>query len=328
MHGHRVVVTKPGQVELEAFEVGEPAADEVLVATRASLVSPGTERAFYLALPNTNATYPLYPGYSVVGEVIAAGSSVTRFSVGERVACPVTHSSHVIAKADKCLPLPDGLDESKAVFFNLIAIAMQGVRKARVELGEPVLVLGAGPIGLFAMQLARLSGGLPVLAVDLDETRLGAARAVGVDATILSDDRLLENVQAHTRGEGAAVVIEATGVPALAATAFQLAAVRGRVVLLGSSRGEADGINFYRDVHRKGLTIIGGHEITRPRYENSPGWWTQIDEQRIALDLLARGRIDVAPLITHRFGWQAFAEAYDILADRRTDALGMVIDWS
>ena len=91
------------------------------------------------------------------------------------------------------------------------------------------------------------------------------------------------------------MVIEATGAPALVNTAFQLAAQRGRVVLLGSARGDTERVNFYRDVHRKGLRVIGGHEIVRPLHENSPGYWTQISEQQVCLELLARRRVDVQP---------------------------------
>jgi threonine dehydrogenase-like Zn-dependent dehydrogenase len=89
------------------------------------------------------------------------------------------------------LTVPTELSDEEAVFFRLIAIALQGVRKAHIELGESVVVLGLGLIGLLALQLAKLSGGLPVIGVDLSETRLDFARKVGADVALLSDDAVV-----------------------------------------------------------------------------------------------------------------------------------------
>lgn len=327
MQAQRVVVPQPNQVALESFDVPQPKAGQVLVKARTTLVSPGTERAFFMALPNTNAAYPLYPGYSFIGDVLAVGEGVTTLQVGDRVACPANHMSHTTVEAAICITVPDAVQNEDAVFFNLIAIAMQGVRKTRIELGESVMVIGAGLVGLFAMQLARCNGALPVIAVDVDSARLELAQQVGADHAFHSDADLLDNLQAMTRGQLPAVTIEATGVPAVTVQAFQMTGTKGRVVLLGSSRGETDGVNFYRDVHRKGLTVIGGHEISRPSSENSPGWWTQVSEHHVILDFLAAGRIDTQSLISHRFAWDEFPKAYDLLASGQLDALGMVIQW-
>lgn len=327
MQAFRAVIPEPKQIALEEFTVSGPGAGDVLVKSHVTLISPGTERAFFLALPNTNATYPLVPGYSMIGEVLAVGPDVERFRIGDRVACTAHHASHEIVPAASCQPVPDNIASDDAVYFNLAAIAMQGVRKARLELGESALVLGAGPIGMLAMKLAQLSGALPVIGVDVDANRLDVAQGYA-DETLIADDTLIENVQRLTGQDGATVVIELTGAPQAVVTAFQVTATKGRVVLVGGSRGLTAEVNFYRDVHRKGLTVIGGHEITRPRYENSPGWWTQQDEHRVVLDLMARGRLHVEALQSLRFPWQEFPAAYDVLTSGARDVLGMVIDWT
>lgn len=327
MEGQRVVVVREGVVELEAFSLPEPGAGEVLIKTRTSLVSPGTERAFYLGLPNTNATYPLYPGYSNIGEVIAVGAGVEAVQVGDRVASGTHHASHVIAPADKCVPVPDDLPDKVAVFFNLAAIAMQGVRKTRIELGERAVVIGVGPIGIFAVQLVRQNGAVPAVAIDVDAERLALAKQVGADYALLNDESLPEQINAITHGKGFNVVIESTGSDKVITQAFQMAAVRGRVSLLGSARGEANNINFYRDVHRKGLNIIGAHEITRPLHESLPGWWTQVDEQYTALQMFALGRLQAEPLISHRFSWEEFPQAYALLKAWDQTTTGMLIHW-
>ncbi len=319
MIGHRVVIVKPSQIELESYDPPSLKDNEVLLRTQVSLISPGTERAFFLALPNTNAKYPLYPGYSNIGEVVQVGGDVKDLKVGDRVACTAQHASHVVIEAARCLVVPADVPDEQAVFFNLVAIAMQGVRKAHIELGDSVIVIGSGPIGLFALQLAKLNGGLPVIALDQDENRLQIARAVGADG---AGEESLGHIP-----DGASVVIEATGNSAAILRAFQLAAFRGRVVLLGSTRSDTDGVNFYRDIHRKGLNVIGAHEITRPRHESLHGWWTQRDEQRLSLQLMAFDRLHIQPLISHRFDWGQFPAAYQLLADWDQSVMGMVMKW-
>ncbi len=328
MGGQRAVVTAAGQIKLERFDPPPPRAGQVLLRALTTLISPGTERAFFLGLDNTAATYPLYPGYSFVGLVEACGAEVTGLQVGDRVVCPAGHASYALVNADVCLPVPAELPAENAVFFNLLAIAMQGLRKARIELGESVAVLGAGVVGILAMRLAQLSGGLPVIGIDLDAQRLSLARRIGADDVLTSSDRLVDDLRAFLSSAGANVVIEATGAPALVVTAMQLAAAKGRVILLGSTRGDTESVNFYRDVHRKGLHIIGAHEISRPRHENSPGYWTQTSEHKVCLELLARRRVDVAPLITHRYNWREFPEAYAHLAEWDKAALGILIEWT
>ena len=324
----RVVVPAPGSVSIERFNLPQPGPSQILLRARTTLISPGTERAFFLALPNTDAAYPLYPGYSMIGEVMAMGEGVEGLRVGDRVACAAPHASHALAAAADCQIAPTDLSDERAVFFNMLAIAMQGIRKARIELGESVTVLGAGLVGLFAMRLAQLAGGLPVTGIDIDEERLALAETLGADELLMGGGDLSSRYQERFGTEGAAVVIEATGAPDLVNSAFQLAAPGGRVILLGSARGETDSVNFYHDVHRKGLHIIGSHEITRPRHENSPGYWTRAREHRVCLELLSRGRVAADSLITHRYDWRDFADAYAKLAAWDNSAMGMVITWT
>ncbi len=328
MRPQRAVVTTPGRVELEQFDPPQPQPSQVLLRAITTLISPGTERAFFLNLDITNPSYPLYPGYSFVGEVIACGADVSNLQVGDRVVCPAPHASQAIVDARRCLKVGTDLPDEEAAFFNLLAIAMQGTRKARIELGESVAVLGAGVIGILAMRLAQLSGGLPVIGIDLDEGRLDLARTIGAADIIIGSDNIGADLRSLLGSNGANVVIEATGAPPLVVTAFHLAAARGRVILLGSARGDTERVNFYRDVHRKGLRVIGGHEITRPLHENSPGYWTQISEHQVCLELLSRGRIQVAPLITHRYHWRDFPRAYAHLANWDKEALGILIRWT
>src|SRR5439155_3661772 len=116
---------------------------------------------------------------------------------------------------DRCCKVPEALPSHEAVYANLISIALQGVRKARLELGEAVLVVGLGLIGNLALQLARLQGGFPALGVDLDEGRREIAMACGADDCFdPTDAETTAALERATEGRGPAVVIEATGSPA------------------------------------------------------------------------------------------------------------------
>ena len=329
MKGKRVVWPSRAQVEIEEFEFAPLGDNEILVATECSLISPGTERAFLLGLPNAQGRYPSYPGYSNVGVVIDRGKDVDGFKIGDRVVSSKGHTSHFIATPDSLLKVTEAtLSSEEGVFFNLCTIAMQGVRKAKIELGEPVLVLGGGLIGLFAMPLAKLSGGLPVITADLSDNRLQLATQVGADYTLNPEaEDLNDQLDSITDGKGLAVVIEATGHPPVVNTALQLADWHGRVVLLASTRGETERVNFYRDVHGKGLTVLGAHNSVRPRHESSPHFWTLRDDWELSLQLIAHHRVIVAPLITHRLAGTQAAEAYQLLMEWDQNLLGVVLNW-
>ena len=151
MKAQRVVWPSRAKVDVETFTLPPIGDDEVLVATDCTLISPGTERAFLLGLPNAQGRYPSRPGYSNIGTVIAVGKSVTDCKVGERVASTQGHTSHFITTSNRLLKVAStDVPSEEAVFFNLGAIALQGVRKAHIELGEATLVLGQGLIGLLA----------------------------------------------------------------------------------------------------------------------------------------------------------------------------------
>lgn len=315
---------------METFTLPAIGDDDVLVATDCTLISPGTERAFLLGLPNAQGSYPSRPGYSNIGTVIEVGNAVTSFKVGERVASTQGHTSHFVTAPNRLLKVASAdVPPEEAVFFNLGAISLQGVRKARIELGEATLVLGQGLIGLLALQLAKLNGALPVIAADLTDSRLELAKSIGADAILNPEDTdFSEQLNAITNGHGPVVVIEATGHPDAVSTALDVAGWGARVVLLASTRGETPKVNFYRDVHKKGLILYGAHNAVRPRQESSPNYWTLKDDSHLLLTLIAEKRFDVAPLISHRVPGAEAPKAYQLLMEWNPGLLGVVLQWN
>lgn len=330
MKAQRVVWPDRAKVDIETFMLPSVGDDEVLVATQCTLISPGTERAFLLGLPNAQGRYPARPGYSNIGRIIEVGKGITDYEIGDRVASTQGHTSHFVTSPSRLLKIAsDDVPAEEAVFFNLGAIALQGVRKARIELGEATLVLGQGLIGLSAMQLSKLSGALPLIAADLIDSRLEISKRIGADHTFNPEDTdFSEQLGDATQGDGPAVVIEATGHPDAIGTALAVAGRDARVVLLASTRGETPSVNFYRDVHKKGLILHGAHNSIRPRQESSPNFWTLEADSRLLLSLIAQKRFNVIPLISHRVPGEDAAKAYQLLMAWNPDLLGVVLQWN
>jgi L-iditol 2-dehydrogenase len=333
MESLRVCWPDHGRAELAPFTLSDPKPGEVLIETEVTLISPGTERAFFLGLPNAEGRFPSYPGYSSVGRVTAIGGETAHdgsegaLKVGDRVVSGTSHAGHTVIPGDRCWRVPDGLAPEEAVYFNLASIALQGVRKARVELGEAVLILGLGLIGNMAMQLSRLHGGLPVIGLDLDAGRREIAATCGADVCFdPTAANTSEALAGETGGRGPAVVIEATGNAEAVNDALALAGMHARVVLLASTRGVAE-TNFYRDVHRKGLVLYGAHAVIVPPHDSSPGYWTRSDNNQTVLRLLNGGRLQVGPLTSEVFPAQQAPRAYEVLASWRKDLLGMLLRW-
>lgn len=324
----QVRFTAPGVAELVHSELPVCGSDRLLVRAIASLISPGTERAFLLGLENTARSYPMGAGYSMVAEVVEVGADVSGWEEGDRLAVPIQHQRIAAVRPEECTPVPDNLDSERACFFYMAAIALQGVRKARIELGEAVATLGAGIIGLLAMQWAKLNGAVPSLTLDVDDTRLELARELGADAALQMQGDYLDRIATLCDGGKPQVVVDATGHPAAVTSAFDVIAHHGRLVLLGSTRGNTPDVNFYRDVHKTGLTLIGAHNSVRPAADSAPGYWTLADDHRLVLRCLASGRLRVAGLVTHRFAWEDAPVAYAELVAWNPEALGLILNWA
>ncbi|MFQ6095293.1 MAG: zinc-binding alcohol dehydrogenase [Candidatus Bathyarchaeia archaeon] len=328
LHCKRVVFPRKGEVAVEDFELRQPRDNKVLIRTVSTLISPGTETAFLMALPNTPGRFPQYPGYSNAGVVVSMGSRASRFKVGDRVVSRKNHASHVIASENELMMIPKGLSFDEAAFFALGSIALQGIRKADIELGEPVVVLGQGLVGQLALQMAKLSGAMPIVGVDLFNYRLNLSLKNDADYVFNPLEVDLEKeISEVTAGRGANVVIEATGNRKVIPTAFKLVGKYGRVIILGSPRGMSE-VNFYSEIHKKGICVIGAHESTRPRYESYHRWWTQRDDSSLVLKLINKGRLRVKDLITLKMNFQEAQDAYKELIKHKERVVGIILDWN
>ncbi|MBU0608152.1 MAG: zinc-binding alcohol dehydrogenase [Armatimonadetes bacterium] len=331
MTGHYVVVESPGTAVLKPFEVPTPAPGQVLVETDYTVVSAGTERANLVALPNTQGSFPYYPGYCGVGRVTAAGDGVETVTVGDRVLLTFSsgHRSHTVQQAaDLTVVRDDRVESLDASFVPIAAMGLQGVRKVRLELGESAMVIGLGLLGMFATQAARIDGAIPVIVSDFDARRREVALALGADYAFSPDEPdLAEKIKELTYGRGPDVVVEVTGAAVALQQALTYVAWEGRVSLLGCTRIPDANIDFYQYVHKRGVSLIGAHTMVRPQVESRPGYWTARDDYRVLLAFLAAGRLQVRPIISEIVSPERAPAIYARLAEDPHPPLGIVFDW-
>ncbi len=330
---HRVVFAAPGQVVLEPEELPAPGRGQVLLRTEATLISTGTELTALTGdfPPNSRwSDYIRFPtgiGYSSVACVSQVGAEVETVAMGDRVASTAPHASHAVRSAEHLYRLPDGVSSEVAAFATLAEIVMGGLRRGRLAFGESVVVVGAGLLGQLAVLFARAAGAWPVIVLDPAERRLETALRMGATAVLpLASGDAVADVGRLTAGRLADVVFEITGNPVAMAGAVRLARRLGRVVLLGSPRGPVT-IDLHDEVHTLGLEVIGAHNSAHPPVGTPHAPWTIARHVELFLAWQAAGEIDVSPLITHRFPWQQAPEAYRMLVEDRSQALGVVLDW-
>ena len=337
MKARRIVFTGTRQAEWQEFELPEePGPHDVLIKTLWSAISAGTETAIYagthIGFRTPGARYPKYPylaGYAATGRILAVGSAVQGFQPGQIVAYPGKHATAGIWNVDTTplIRVPESVPHDLAALTRLGTISLNGIRLARIGIGDTVAVFGAGLIGQFAAQFAQLAGGFPVVSIDRLPGRLERAEACGLSRTVDASTRdAVEAGKALTAGRGFDVVVEATGAGPVVAQALALAAVYGKVVLLGSPRGRVE-IDPYHHIHSPGVTVIGAHMRTTPGIENVASRWTEPANAQLIIDLLAANKLVVDPLISHRLPVAEALATYEGLVTHPEGYLGVLLDW-
>ena len=331
MKARRLIVSGIRQIEIEEFELKPIPDDGILVETHYSVISAGTElwRWVHGANPGKLPKFPRPTGYCTTGCILEVGKDVSNFKPGDRVAGRGWHASHNVLP-NVCHKVPDAVSAKNAVFLNLAAIALHGIRVANIELGKVVAVVGLGLIGQIALSHVRLSGGLPLVAIDTDDFRLAKARARGADYCI-NPRQVLDistAVREHCVEDGANVIIEASGNPSVYPMAIKLACPGGTLVGLGSPRGTVK-FDFFKEVHLREVNVIGAAQPRMPEQDHNYYLWTKRREKEIILRLMNEGRLNCEDLITHELPPEQCLNAYTMLADfaEKEKALGVIFDW-
>lgn len=330
MQTKTIVFTAPKTAELLDTETKAMGPDKVLVKMEYTVISGGTERATLMGMPNAGKSFPKYLGYCGVGYVQEIGEQVTTVQPGDRVLVyHGRHSQYNVAPEIKITKVTqENVDSLEAAFVIISAMGLGGLRKLELELGESGMVMGLGLLGIFALQFMRLSGAYPVIAADLNPDRRKLALELGADYALdPAAPDFVEKVKELTGGKGVNATVEVTGVSAAMNQALQCAARQGRISLLGCTRISDCGVDYYQQVHRPGVKLIGAHNFVRPQYESYPHHWTHQDDCKAILKLLAAGRIKIKPIISRVVKPQDCAEIYTQLCEDPKFPLGTVFDW-
>lgn len=337
MKYRKLLVPEPNTVEMiwveEDLAIETP--NEVIVRNHFSHISAGTELACLAGIESW-FSIPGTPGYTSVGEVVAKGDGVSHVAVGDLV---YTYGPHQeIFKFDAtdrwhgvCVKVPDGLAGDIAAFTHMAGIAFTSVRASSIELGDYVLVTGLGAIGNLAAQLARLQGGV-VIATDIDNQRLEAARQCGITHLINSSESdWVEQVKALTGGVGVSTIIDASGLSAVVSQAADAGALNSEMILLGTPRApfNTNVTEFLQHFHLLPfcMSLKGALEFTIPTHQNDFSKHSIERNASIIMELFRDGKLNVAPFYTHKLAPSEAPRAYEGLRTSKNEYIGVVFDW-
>ncbi len=324
----RIVFPAKGRVALEEFSLPDLGPGDVQVRTLYSLMSIGTETIILHQkyAPDSHFarmfSFPqLKTGVQAVGEIEQLGEEVSEFAVGDRVFMRQANGSHQVLPAERCSPIPAGIDLQSACWCGLAKTAFRAAWAGRFQLGGHALVIGAGPVGQMAIRWAKVAGLEAIVVVDLSAFRLEHALRGGATQTLSGDVvQHLATIKEMNEGKGPALVIDTTGNPAVFQSALSVAAMFGKVVLLGDT-GFPGKQCLTSDVMTKGLTIQATHDS-----QDRDGW-TQRRIDSLFFTSVQEGRFDLAGLITHEFSPEECAAAYTLAERQREQAMGILFDW-
>lgn len=275
-------------------------------------------------------------GYCNVGKVVAVGPGVTGFEVGDRVASNGRHAEMVVVPVNLCVKVPAAVSDDDAAFTVLAAIALQGIRLVQPTLGEAVVVTGLGLIGLITVQLLRAHG-CRVLGIDFDQRRLELARRFGaevVDLQVGEDAVIAAHAFSRDRGVDAVIITAATRSSEPVRQAALMSRKRGRIVLVGVTGLELSRADFFEKELTFQVSCSYGPGRYDPAYEEKgqdyPVGFVRWTEQRnfeAVLDMLNDRRLDVQPLVSHRFSIDDAAKAYELVCGSEP-SLGILLTYS
>lgn len=331
-----VVYHSPSDVRVEEVPTPTPGPGEVLIRIESNTIC-GTDLRIVRGLKKKGVIPPRILGHEVAGVIDSVGEGVDSYTAGDTVGVCPTYAcgacvqcqrgrSHLCEHALVLGHQTDGgmagyilipaqavsdgvvvryeapLDPSAAALAEPLSCVIHGQRFLQVGVGDTVLVLGGGAIGLLHAAVAKLSGAQQVILSEPVEFRRSLGAQFGVDRSVdpTSED-LHEVVLSLTDGRGADVVIVCIGIPALVNQAFSLAAKHGRVSLFAGFPADETAAIDANLIHYRELTVVGSSNSTVPDYQQAMG-------------LLESGRIVVDPLVTHRFGLDDYDQAVETIS--------------
>jgi predicted dehydrogenase/threonine dehydrogenase-like Zn-dependent dehydrogenase len=279
---------------------------------------------------------PMALGYSSAGTIVALGKGMEGVQVSQRVTCAgggyAVHAEYNVVPRNLLTPLPENVDFESAAFTTLGAIALHGFRLAEPQIGENVAVIGLGLLGLLAAQIATAAG-CNVLGIDIDPARITLASSLGLRA--IRREEAVDSQFTAGRGFDAILICADTSSNDPVELAGAIARDRARVVATG-----AVGLTIPRKVYyQKEISFINSRSYGPGRYDLnyeeqgndyplSYVRWTEGRNFEAVLDLMAKGQLNVKPLITHRFDINDATQAYEVITGKKKEPfLGVLLTY-
>ena len=331
---YSLIFKKPRLAVLEESPFLEPGENEVLIETKSSMISIGTEMTIFNGESSGGevwtriSQYPFVTGYSNVGKVLKAGAEADKSLIGRRVVSAGTHSKYVAAAADKVVVVPENVYDEEAVFFAISRIVMNSVRRSLAGWGDTTAVYGLGLLGQFVVRYCRLCGARPVFCIDTSDFRLGLLPddPAIVKINPLHDDTC-EIIRQRTNGRMADIVFEVTGNHELIPDEIKVLRKQGKFIVLGSPKGKTL-FDFHDLCNYPSITIIGTHAASHPPFESLDNTWTIKHNTEFFFDLLADKELDISNLVSRRVNFREAPAIYEQLNFDRSHSMGIVIDWT
>ncbi len=329
-----VVLSGPNRFETRDIPIPQINADEILLKMERAAIC-GTDIRILEGKKTKDVRYPSVIGHEICGIIAEVGEKVEGYAVGERVSianlipCGHCHSClngrenacvnrlavgyqfdggfeeyvripAALIRAGNVVKLPESVSFTAGALIEPLACCIRGMRNASVGFNDVVLVIGAGPIGLMHMQLARIAGARRVIVSEPNAGRIAVARDLGADRVVdPGKEDLGRIVSEETGGIGADVAILAIGVPALVQETLQMVKKGGTLCLFAGFAGEGACTVSANLIHYNEVHVCGSTAYRRSDY-------------LVAADMVRSGKIDLDRIATHEFSLEQFRQAYEV----------------
>lgn len=330
MKSANILLTGKQQVELCHQSIPTVPANGLLARTQVSLISTGTECICYHGNHEPGShwagwvQYPFNLGYSNVACVEQIGAEVQGYEIGDRIFTTSNHHQWITTPIP-VVKIPDTISNEAAAWSKLAVIAQTGVRRAQLQMGAKVAIIGLGPLGQLLTQYIRLMGAEQILTIDPISSRLEIARAHGATQSFAgSAAAAVDFVESHTNGNLADVVFDATGHYAVFPLALKLTRNFGTMMLIGDSPQPSKQV-LQADVITRQITVRGSHNERLPPDQ---GEWSFYNQVSLFHTYLARQQMQVEDLITSRHSPADAPTVYANLLADRSATIGVLFDWN
>ena len=329
-----VVLSGPNQFAPAEIEKPQIGPDEILLEMKAAAIC-GTDMRILTGKKTKGVRYPSVIGHEFCGVIAEVGADVKGYEVGEKVAVanviPCHHCSSCLrGRTNACLDrkaigyefdggfeeyiripsiciengnvvkLPEYMSYQAGALIEPLSCCIRGLKNAGTGFNDDVLIVGAGPIGLFHLQLSKIAGARKVIVSEPNEQRRKVALELGADLVVdPTKEDLPAIVDRETNGQGMDVIVMAIGVPALVNSTLKLCKRGGTVNLFAGFAGTGESTVEVNTIHYNEINVNGS-----PAYK--------LEDYLAAAEMIKSGKIDADKIVTHRFKIEDFQKAYDV----------------